>query len=49
MTKTVEKLRPRFRGALLRPGQEGYDQARRVWNGAIDRRPALVARCADAH
>jgi FAD/FMN-containing dehydrogenase len=48
MTKTVEKLRPRFRGALLRPGQEGYDQARRVWNGAIDRRPALVVRCADA-
>ena len=48
MTNTVEKLRPRFRGALLRPGQGGYDQARRVWNGAIDRRPALVARCADA-
>src|SRR2546428_1536637 len=41
----VEKLRTRFRGALLRPG-EGYDEARRVWNGAIDRRPALIARCA---
>jgi len=35
-----------FRGALLRPGEEGYDEARRVWNGAIDRRPALIARCA---
>ena len=41
-------LRGRFRGALLRPGEEGYEEARRVWNGAIDRRPALVARCAGA-
>jgi FAD/FMN-containing dehydrogenase len=38
-------LRARFRGALLRPGEEGYDDARRVWNGAIDRHPALIARC----
>src|SRR5215510_8096936 len=44
----VERLRTRFRGALLRPGEEGYDEARRVWNGAIDRRPALIARCAGA-
>jgi FAD/FMN-containing dehydrogenase len=41
-------LRHRFRGALLRPGEEGYEEARRVWNGAIDRRPALIARCAGA-
>src|SRR5690348_16473171 len=44
----VSDLRPSFRGALLRPGEEGYDEARRVWNGAIDRRPALIARCAGA-
>jgi FAD/FMN-containing dehydrogenase len=44
----VSDLRARFRGALLRPGEEGYDEARRVWNGAIDRRPALIARCAGA-
>jgi FAD/FMN-containing dehydrogenase len=43
-----DELRTRFRGALLRPGEEGYDEARRVWNGAIDRRPALIARCAGA-
>lgn len=41
-------LRARFRGALLRPGEEGYEEARRVWNGAIDRHPALIARCAGA-
>jgi FAD/FMN-containing dehydrogenase len=39
-------FRSRFRGALLRPGEEGYEEARRVWNGAIDRHPALIARCA---
>ncbi|HZH44003.1 MAG TPA: FAD-binding oxidoreductase [Lysobacter sp.] len=32
-------------GELLRPGQPGYDEARRIWNGAIDRRPAFIARC----
>jgi FAD/FMN-containing dehydrogenase len=42
----IDGLRARFRGALLRPGEEGYDEARRIWNGAIDRRPALIARCA---
>jgi FAD/FMN-containing dehydrogenase len=42
----LARLRSRFRGALLRPGEEGYEEARRVWNGAIDRRPALIARCA---
>jgi FAD/FMN-containing dehydrogenase len=44
----VDGLRARFRGALLRPGEEGYEEARRIWNGAIDRRPALIARCAGA-
>ena len=43
--KEAEALRTRFRGALLRPGEEGYDESRRIWNGAIDRHPALIARC----
>jgi FAD/FMN-containing dehydrogenase len=37
-----------FQGELLRPGDERYDEARRVWNGAIDRRPALIASCGSA-
>jgi FAD/FMN-containing dehydrogenase len=41
----IDELRSRFHGALLRPGDEGYEEARRIWNGAIDRRPALIARC----
>jgi FAD/FMN-containing dehydrogenase len=46
--KAVEGLRMRFRGVLLRSSEEGYDEARRIWNGAIDRHPALIARCAGA-
>lgn len=42
----LQRLRGQFRGALLRPGEEGYDETRRIWNGAIDRYPALIARCA---
>jgi len=38
-------LREAFRGELIRPSDPGYDGARRVWNAAVDRRPAVVARC----
>jgi len=34
-----------FRGLMIRPGHAEYDIARAVWNGAIDRRPRLIARC----
>ncbi len=37
-----------FSGPLLRPGEDGYDEARRVHNGLIDRRPALIAGCTSA-
>jgi FAD/FMN-containing dehydrogenase len=40
-----EELGGSFRGELLLPTSPGYDTARRIWNGAIDRHPAYVARC----
>ena len=43
--KQVEDLRAGLRGPLLREGDVGYDAARAIWNGMIDRRPALIARC----
>jgi FAD/FMN-containing dehydrogenase len=34
-----------FRGDLIGPDHDGYDDARAVWNGTVDRRPRLIARC----
>ena len=42
----VAELERSFAGALVRPEDPAYDEARKVWNGSIDRRPALIARCA---
>ena len=46
---TVQELREAVRGEILTPGDDGYAEACRVWNGAHDgRRPALVVRCTGA-
>jgi FAD/FMN-containing dehydrogenase len=41
----VTGFRAGLRGELLMPGDDGYDLARSVWNGMIDKRPALIAAC----
>jgi FAD/FMN-containing dehydrogenase len=43
----VRALQGGFSGELLAPGDARYEPARRVWNGMVDRRPAVIARCAD--
>jgi FAD/FMN-containing dehydrogenase len=42
----IEKFRASLRGPSFCLGEAGYDEARKVWNGAIDKRPALISRCA---
>ena len=42
----LNALETSFRGQLVRPGDAGYDEHRKVWNGSVDRSPALIARCA---
>ena len=41
----IENLKKRFRGQLLRREDPGYEQARKVWNGMIDKHPDLIACC----
>ena len=45
---TVGELQAALRGPVIRPGDSGYDDARALWNGSHDRRPALIVRCAGA-
>jgi FAD/FMN-containing dehydrogenase len=42
---TLQDFKASLRGALLRPGDDGYADARKVWNGMIDKHPALIVRC----
>ena len=44
--RAVAELGTTLRGELVGPGDPGYETHRRVWNGSIDRHPALIARCA---
>jgi len=47
-TRARAQLRRMVRGDVLCPGDSGYDSARRVWNGSIDRHPAVIIRCTGA-
>ena len=43
----IKDFRASLHGKLLLSQDEGYDQARRIWNGVFDKNPALIARCTD--
>lgn len=42
----LARLRQRLRGSVVTPGDEAYEDSRRVWNGMVDKRPSLVSYCA---
>ena len=44
-TDAIAQLRAQFSGPVLTPGDPGYEEARQVHNGMIDKRPTLIARC----
>jgi FAD/FMN-containing dehydrogenase len=41
---TINELEGGLRGSLVRPGDDGYEEARHIWNGAIDKHPAMIVR-----
>ena len=46
--ETIVALRSQMRGELIEPSNPNYDATRVIWNGMIDRKPALIARCLNA-
>ncbi|SAL17102.1 FAD-binding oxidoreductase [Caballeronia humi] len=47
-SEVIDTLKSKVRGAVLAPSDPGYDEARTVWNATIDKRPAVIVRCAGA-
>ncbi len=45
--EAVDELRSQLKGSVLLSGDDGYDDARTIWNAMIDRHPALIAQCAN--
>ncbi|HKD83680.1 MAG TPA: FAD-binding oxidoreductase [Terriglobales bacterium] len=44
----ADSLQSKIKGAVITPDDPGYDDARRVWNAMVDKRPAVIVRCAEA-
>src|SRR5216683_6477237 len=47
-SESIAALRVSLRGSIIASGDPGYDEARKVYNGMIDKRPRMIARCVDA-
>jgi FAD/FMN-containing dehydrogenase len=47
-TSELQQLKDRLRGSVIQKGDQGYDEARKVYNGMIDKRPGAIAKCVDA-
>ncbi len=45
---SMERFRQSLNGEVILRGEDGFDRARQAWNGAIDKRPAMIVYCADA-
>src|SRR5437016_7258300 len=48
LEQAITEFRGQFRGTVIEPQDAGYDEGRKVYNGMIDRRPRLIAKCTDA-
>jgi FAD/FMN-containing dehydrogenase len=48
MTAIAASFAVKFAGVAISPGDNRYDEARAIWNGMVDARPALIARCRTA-
>ncbi len=46
--ETTETLKRKVKGQIVLPSDPSYDEVREIWNAMIDRRPALIVRCAEA-
>jgi FAD/FMN-containing dehydrogenase len=44
-TTAIEELKNQFRGEIILPGDNNYENSRQIWNGFFDRKPAIIARC----
>ncbi|MGD9217386.1 MAG: FAD-binding oxidoreductase [Desulfobacteraceae bacterium] len=44
-TTAIEELKNQFRGEIILPGDNNYENSRQIWNGYFDRKPAIIARC----
>lgn len=47
-TQNLGKFKSEIKGTVVLPGDTDYDEVRKIWNAMIDRRPAVIVRCADS-